>query len=50
MSDHNYKASIKRLGIDDSFVEHGTPEELLALLGLDAEGIANSIGSFIQNT
>ncbi|MBE9531647.1 MAG: 1-deoxy-D-xylulose-5-phosphate synthase, partial [Proteobacteria bacterium] len=32
-------AIVKRLGIPDSFVEHGTQAELLAELGLDAAGI-----------
>ena len=32
-------AVVKRLGIPDSFVEHGTQAELLAELGLDAAGI-----------
>lgn len=33
---------IRRLGIPDRFIEHGTREELLADLGLDADGIANA--------
>ncbi len=33
---------VRRLGIPDQFTEHGTREELLADLGLDAEGIANA--------
>ena len=32
-------AVVKRLGIPDSFVEHGTQAELLAELGLDSDGI-----------
>lgn len=43
MSDNNYFIPVKRLGIRDTFVEHGTPEELYHMLGLDAEGIANSL-------
>jgi 1-deoxy-D-xylulose-5-phosphate synthase len=31
------------LGLKDEFVEHGDPAKLLALLGLDAEGIERSI-------
>jgi 1-deoxy-D-xylulose-5-phosphate synthase len=37
---------IIRLGIRDQFVEHGSREDLLARLGLDAEGIARSIRAF----
>ena len=33
---------VRRLGIPDQFTEHGTREELLAGLGLDATGIANA--------
>ena len=39
-ADNNYTTKVKRLGINDVFVEHGTPEELYQLLGLDVEGIA----------
>ncbi len=39
-ADNNYSSKVKRLGINDFFVEHGTPEELYQLLGLDMEGIA----------
>ena len=46
MSDNNYNAHVKRLGITDTFVEHGTPEELYNMLGLDADGIAKSIIEF----
>ena len=33
---------VRRLGIPDQFTEHGTREELLTGLGLDAQGIANT--------
>lgn len=49
MSDHNYTIHTKRLGIPDSFIEHGTPDELYAMLGLDAEGLAKSISGFLHN-
>lgn len=50
MSDNNYHINVKRLGIQDTFVEHGTPEELYNMLGLDAEGIANSIQDFLRSS
>ena len=31
------------LGLPDSFIEHGDPAKLLALCGLDAAGIEQSI-------
>ena len=43
MSDNNYHSQIKRLGIEDTFIEHGSPEELHHLVGLDAEGIGKSL-------
>jgi 1-deoxy-D-xylulose-5-phosphate synthase len=49
MSDNKYNVQVKRLGIRDTFVEHGTPEELYTMLGLDAEGIAKSIQEYINN-
>ena len=35
-------ARLRRLGIEDQFVEHGERSQLLAELGLDAEGIAQA--------
>ncbi|MDP4239606.1 MAG: 1-deoxy-D-xylulose-5-phosphate synthase [Bacteroidota bacterium] len=49
MSDNHYTTPVKRLGIPDSFIEHGTPEELYNMLGLDANGIANSIDDCMKN-
>jgi 1-deoxy-D-xylulose-5-phosphate synthase len=48
MSDNNYSVNIKRLGIPDSFIEHGSPEELYAMLGLDADGISKSIAEYMN--
>jgi 1-deoxy-D-xylulose-5-phosphate synthase len=39
MSDLGYKAQIVRLGIPDTFVEHGAQEQLWHECGYDAEGI-----------
>ena len=50
MADNNYTLQIKRLGIPDSFIEHGTPEELYHTLGLDVEGIAARISEQIKAT
>jgi len=32
---------VKRIGIPDEFIEHGTPEELYRMLDMDVEGIYN---------
>lgn len=45
-ADNGYKNNIKRLGIKDEFVEHGTPDELYEMLGLHPEGIAREIAKF----
>ncbi len=34
---------VKRLGVHDQFVTHGSTKELMKMLGLDAEGIASSL-------
>ncbi len=39
MCDHNYSAKIKRLGIPDRFIEHGTQTELYKECGFDKQGI-----------
>ncbi|MFM2291991.1 MAG: hypothetical protein RIS29_1804 [Bacteroidota bacterium] len=48
MSDNGYTPKVKRLGVKDEFVEHGTPEELYRMLGLDAEGLSTSIREAFQ--
>jgi 1-deoxy-D-xylulose-5-phosphate synthase len=40
MNEHNYKATVKILGIPDRLVEHGTPKQLYDEIGIDANGIA----------
>ena len=45
MADHNLHPEVIRLGLPDYFVEHGTPEELYRLVGLDAETIKLKIKS-----
>lgn len=39
MSDHGYASRIKRLGVPDKWVEHGTQEELYKECGFDKDGI-----------
>jgi len=43
MADHGYRAQVKRLGIPDVFVEHGSQAELQHECGFDTEGILNAI-------
>ena len=43
MADHNLHPDIVRLGLPDRFVEHGTPDELYQIVGLDVESIKKAI-------
>ena len=43
MADHHYNATVKRLGIPDKFVEHGSQQQLYAECGYDENGITQSI-------
>ena len=47
MSDNGYSAEVRRLGIPDYFVEHGTQDELYRECGFDAEGIELAIMEMI---
>lgn len=49
MIDNNYSSQIKRLGIPDSIVEHGEPNELYQECGLDTAGIANSVTELMSS-
>ncbi|WP_080906047.1 1-deoxy-D-xylulose-5-phosphate synthase [Parabacteroides sp. Marseille-P3160] len=46
MADNGYTPKVKRIGIKDTFVEHGTIPQLYELCGLDAGSIAETIRSF----
>lgn len=46
MADHGYKPEVKRLGLPDTFVEHGTVPELQSIVGIDAESIRKAIENF----
>jgi 1-deoxy-D-xylulose-5-phosphate synthase len=43
MCDKGYNAEVRRLGVPDYFVEHGTQDELYRECGYDAEGIELAI-------
>ena len=46
MADHGYTPSVRRMGIPDCFVQHGTPKELYQICGMDATSIENVLLSF----
>ena len=42
MAEHSYKAQVKRLGIPDLVIEHGTQHELQHQCGFDQQGIVDT--------
>ena len=48
MSDNGYQATVKRLGIPDYFVEHGTQDELIRECGFDAGGIVKAVKEMLN--
>ena len=45
MADNQYHPLIRRIGLPDKFVQHGTPKELYQICGMDCESIANVLSS-----
>ena len=45
MTDHGHHPIIKRLGLPDTFVEHGSVSELQAIVGIDVNSIKQTIAS-----
>ena len=43
MTDHGYHPTLRRLGLPDQFIEHGTVSELQQLTGLDPDTIKQTI-------
>jgi len=48
MNDHNYKASVKRLGVPDTFIEQGTVAELYRICGCDIQGMIETANELIS--
>ena len=49
MSDNNYNLKVKRLGISDNFIHHGTQEELHDECGIDVKAIIDSVHYLLKN-
>jgi len=49
MSDNNYSAQVKRLGIPDAYIEHGEPTELWKECGFDENSIFENILEISQS-
>ena len=50
LMERGFDGKFKRLGLPDKFVEHGTRDQLLQLLGLDRKGITTAIQKLIPET
>jgi 1-deoxy-D-xylulose-5-phosphate synthase len=48
MVDHGYQAQVKRLGIPDEYIEHGSPEELFSECGYNTHDIAAEAESMVE--
>ncbi|MBR1631419.1 MAG: 1-deoxy-D-xylulose-5-phosphate synthase, partial [Paludibacteraceae bacterium] len=48
MADNKYPLRVTRLGVRDSFVEHGATSTLYHMLRLDVEGIADVIRQIVS--
>ena len=48
MADNNYHAEVKRLGIPDKFIEHGTQDELYNECFFDTEAIITTVKSLVK--
>lgn len=47
-NDHGYDIQVKRMGIPDQFVEHGSVDELKALTGIDTAHIQHTIQDLLS--
>lgn len=48
MADNGYTPRVVRLGVNDTFVEHGSTAELYHMLGLDMQGICKRIEDVLR--
>lgn len=46
--DHFYNLKIKRLGIPDRFIEHGSPEDLYKVCGIDSKTITETVKNMLK--
>jgi len=48
MAEHQYSSQVKRMGVPDRFIEHGTPGELYHECGYDTEGIYTTVKQLLK--
>ena len=46
--ENGYSGQFQKLGLPDSFVEHGTRDQILSMIGLDSSGIASTIQKSVR--
>ncbi|MBR2887081.1 MAG: 1-deoxy-D-xylulose-5-phosphate synthase, partial [Bacteroidales bacterium] len=46
--DHFYNLKIKRLGIPDRFIEHGSPDDLYKVCGIDSKTITETVKNMLK--
>ena len=46
--ENGYSGQFQKLGLPDSFVEHGTRDQILSMIGLDSSGIATTIQKSVK--
>ena len=47
MADSGVALPVKRIGIPDNFIEHGSPAELYHMLGMDSSGITSVLRQYV---
>lgn len=47
MADSGVALPVKRIGIPDNFIEHGSPQELYHMLGMDSSGITSVLRQYV---
>lgn len=50
LSDAGISIPVHRIGIPDNFIEHGSQEELYAILGMDADGLQKTFNEELQKS
>lgn len=48
MADNGYTPKVKRIGVPDHFIEHGSVPELFKLCGMDSESIAEVVKEMVK--
>lgn len=50
LADHGYTPHVRRMGLPDSFIEHGSVPELCRLCGIDVDSIAMAIEEMVRKS